>query len=110
MNYTSFIIKIINKPHYTLFDQKIPLTEVLGKFYQFRNNSHTICKLSFWGYTAYEVLKYSKTNDYLLVEGYLSFRSYKFKKFDMPTDIELSIFKVYPFVVKSKEIKNNFFN
>ena len=105
MNYTSFIIKIINKPHYTLCDQKIPVTEVLGKFYQFRNNSHTICKLSFWGRPAYEVLKYSKTNDYLFVEGYLSFRPYTFKKFDITTDIEISIFKVYPFVVKTEDIK-----
>ena len=37
MNYTSFIIKILNKPHYTLYEQKIPLTEALGKFYQFHN-------------------------------------------------------------------------
>ena len=26
MNYTSFIIKILNKPHYTLYEQKIPFT------------------------------------------------------------------------------------
>ena len=57
MNYTSFIIKILNKPHYTLYEQKIPFTEALGKFYQFQDNSHTICKLSFWGRSAYEILK-----------------------------------------------------
>ena len=105
MNYTSFIIKVINKPHYTLCDQTIPFTEVLGKFYQFRNNSHSICKLSFWGRPAYEVLKYSKTNDYLLVEGYLSLRPYTFKKTDITTNIEISIFKVYPFLVNLEKIK-----
>ena len=105
MNYTSFIIKVLNKPQYTLCDQKIPLTEALGKFYQFRNNSHTICKLSFWGRPAYEILKYSKKNDYLLVEGYLSLRQSTFEKVNIHTDIEISIFKVYPFPLKTQQIK-----
>jgi len=105
MNYTSFIIKVLNKPQYTLCEQKIPLTEALGKFYQFRNNSHTICKLSFWGRPAYEILKYSKKNDYLLVEGYLTLRQSTFEKFDIDTDIEISVFKVYPFPLNIQEIK-----
>ena len=105
MNYTSFIVKVLNKPQYTLCQQKIPLTEALGKFYQFRNNSHTICKLSFWGRPAYEILKYSKKNDYLLVEGYLSLRQSTFEKVNIHTDIEISIFKVYPFPLKTQQIK-----
>ena len=105
MNYTSFIIKIISNPQYTLSKQKIPLTEALGKFYQFRNNPHTICKLSFWGRSAYEILKYSKTNDYVLVEGYLSFRQFTFEKFDITTDIEISVFKVYPLALNTSDIK-----
>ena len=105
MNYTSFIIKILNKPHYTIYEQKIPFTEALGKFYQFQNNSHTICKLSFWGQSAYEILKYYKTNDYVLVEGYLSFRQSHFEKFDLTTEVEISIFEVYPFALKTDQIK-----
>ena len=105
MNYTSFIIKIISKPKYTLCDQKIPLTEALGKFYQFRNNPHTICKLSFWGRPAYEILKYYKTNEYVLVEGYISSQESTFEKFDITTDIEISISKVYPFTLKTEHIK-----
>jgi hypothetical protein len=105
MNYTHFIIKLINKPHYTLSEQKIPLTEVLGKFYQFHNNSYTICKLSFWGKSAYEILKYYKTNDYVLIEGYLSFQQSYFEKFDIITEIEISIFEVYPFALETEQIK-----
>jgi hypothetical protein len=105
MNYTSFIIKIITKPRYTLCDQKSPLTEAIGKFYQFRNNSHAICKLSFWGRAGYEILKYYKTSDYILVEGYISFRQSTFEKFNIITDIELSIFKVYPVALTGEEIK-----
>jgi hypothetical protein len=105
MNYTSFIVKVLNKPQYTLCEQKIPLTEALGKFYPFRNNPHTICKLSFWGRPAYEVLKYYKTNDYVLVEGYVSLRESSFEKFDITTNIEISIFKVYPLPLKIEQIK-----
>lgn len=105
MNYTSFIIKILNKPHYTLYEQKIPCTEALGKFYQFHNTPHAICKLSFWGRSAYEILKYYKTNDYVLVEGYLAFRESQFEKFDITTEIDISIFEVYPFALKTEQIK-----
>ena len=105
MNYTSLIVKIINKPNCTLCEQKILYTEVLGKFYQFRSNSQTLCKLSAWGKSAYEILKYSKTNDYLIIEGYLSLSKSTFKKLDITTKIEISIFKVYPFSLNSKEIK-----
>ena len=105
MNYTSFIIKILNKPQYTLCKQKIPLTEALGKFYQFHNNSSTICKLSFWGQPAYEILKYSKKNNYLLVEGYLSLRQSTFEKFEITTTMEISVFKVSPFPIKIQQIE-----
>lgn len=105
MNYTSLIVKIINKPNCTLSEQKILYTEVLGKFYQFRPNSQTLCKLSVWGKSAYEILKYSKTNDYLIVEGYLSLSKSTFKKLDITTNIEISTFKVYPFSLNIKDIK-----
>ena len=105
MNYSSFIVKFLNKPQYTLCEQRIPHTEALGKFYQFRKNSQSICKLSVWGRAAYEILKYSKTNDYLIVEGYLSLSKSTFKKSDITTTIEISIFNVYPFPLNSKEIK-----
>jgi len=105
VNYTSLIVKIINKPRYTLCEQKIPYIEVLGKFYQFRPNSQTLCKLSIWGKSAYEIFKYSKTHDYLIVEGYLSSSKSTFKKLDITTNIEISVFKVYPFSLNIKDIK-----
>ena len=107
MNYTSFIVKIISKPKYTISEQKIPYAEALGKFYQFRKNRHTICKLSFWGRPAYEVVKYSKskTINYVVVEGYISFRKSTSEKFEITTDIELSVFKVYPFMKTAADIK-----
>ena len=106
MNYSSFIIKIISKPKYSLSSQKIPFTEAVGKFYQFRKNEHTICKLSFWGKPAYEIIKYykSKTINYVLVEGYISFQKSTFETIGITTDMEISIFKVYPLVGMGKTV------
>jgi len=101
MNYTTFIVKIISKPEQSFFNNDITVTEFLGKFYQFRDNTNTVCKLSVWGNFAYEVIKYYNINDYLLVEGYLSFRKSTFEDSDITTEIEISAFKIYPFALQT---------
>jgi hypothetical protein len=106
MNYTSFIVKILNKPQYNLCEQNIPLTETLGKFYQFRSNKYTICKVSFWGQPAYDALKYLKTSNYLIVEGYISLRESTFETLNITTNFEITVFRVYPFPLKIESIKN----
>ena len=58
MNYTTFVFKLLAKPKHTSYEINIARTEVLGKFYQFRNNSQTVCNVSIWGKAAYEILKY----------------------------------------------------
>mgnify|MGYP002045873478 CR=1 FL=1 len=84
-----------------MYEQKITFTEALGKFYQFQDNSHTICKLSFWGRSAYEILKYSKTNDYVLIEGYLSIEKKQSNLLNKtPKKIIITVLKVYPFLLK----------
>ena len=107
MNYTHFIVKMVTKPEQSSFKNGTLVTEFIGKFYQFRNNPHTICKLSFWGRPAYEVLKYYKTSEYVLVEGYISFRKSTFEKFKTTTYIEISSFKVHPFPLKTDPVKKD---
>jgi len=69
MNYTSFMVKVIGKPEQSFFDNDISVTEMIAKFYQFRDNSYNICKLSIWGNLSYDVMQYYQINDYLIVEG-----------------------------------------
>ena len=101
MNYSTFIVKIVQKPEQTFFDKKIAFTEIIAKFYQFRNNSYNICKLSIWGNLSNDVIKYYQINDYLIVEGYISRRKAILKDYNIINEIEISAFKIYPFALNN---------
>lgn len=105
MNYSTLIIKIIAKPTQSFFDNKISVTELIGKFYQYRNNKFTICKVSIWGPLAYDLNKYYKVNDYAIVEGYISVRESVFEDLNLKTTIEISASKTYPLVLNPIQIK-----
>ena len=106
MNYTHFIVKIINKPEQSSFKNGILLTEFIGKFYQFRNvtSLDKLCKISIWGKSGSSFIKYYKKNDFVIIEGYLSLRKSEFDNLSLTTDIEVSVYKFYPL-----SLKNNFF-
>ena len=99
MNYTSFMVKIIGEPQQSFFDNDISVTEILARFYQFRENSYNICKLVIWGRLSQDVMQYYQLNDYLIVEGYISRRTSDFEDYNLKTDIEISVFKIYPFAL-----------
>ena len=74
MNYTHLMIQLIGKPKKSSLENEfpIPVTELVGKFYQFRKNKYTICKVVVWGNLAVDFLRYYGPNDYILVEGHVS--------------------------------------
>ena len=95
------MIKIIGKPEQSFFENDISVTEMIAKFYQFRDNSYNICKISIWGNLSYDVMQYYQINDYLIVEGYISRRNSSFEKYNITTEIEISVFKIYPFALNN---------
>lgn len=105
MNYTTLIVKIIAKPTQSFFDNGISVTELIGKFYQYRNNKYTICKVSIWGPLAHDINKYYRVKDYVIVEGYISVRESYFEDLNLKTTIEISAFKTYPLVLNPIQIK-----
>ena len=105
MNHTTLIVKIIAKPTQKFFEKGMSVTELVGKFYQYRNNKFTICKVSIWGPLAYDLNKYYKVNDYVIVEGYISIRESVFGDSNLKTKIEISAFKSYPLIMKPIQIK-----
>jgi hypothetical protein len=110
MNYATLLIKIITKPEQNFFDNDITATEFIGKFYQYRKNYYTLCKISVWGNLAYDLVRYYQVNDYLIVEGSLlvqnSTSSLIETDLNLKTNIEIIASKVYPFALTKK---NNFF-
>jgi len=101
MNYTSFIVKIIEKPRQTFVENQIPLTKMTVQIPQVRNNSNeTYMRLSIWGKLGYDLTQYYHINDYIIVEGYLSLRKDNLNNSLLNSfpRVELSVYKIYPFV------------
>jgi|TARA_B110000238_G_scaffold180801_1_gene205064 hypothetical protein len=95
------MIKIIKKPEQKFFDNDISATEIVAKFYQAQDNSYNVCKLSVWGSLSHDVMQYYQLNDYLIVEGYISRRNSNLEVYKTPNEIEISVFKIYPFALNT---------
>jgi hypothetical protein len=107
MNYVNFIVKIIGKPKQSFFENNICITEVVVKLCQTKKNKLEIpLQLSIWGNLGYDIMQYYHINDYIIIEGYISLResSSKSSKIITPKQIEVSVFKIYPFFLKNVEI------
>ena len=108
MNYASFIIKITRKPQQSFFANEISVTEVIGKLCQIKNQkkSEITLHLSLWGNLAYDAIKYYQVNDYIIIEGYLSFRNSTSDSYQISIDkqVELSGFKIYPFLLNNIQL------
>ena len=94
-NYISSIVKILESPNKILFNNTVLVTKFRVQFPQIKNSQ--IVNLIFWGNLADDVTNYYKTNDYIMIEGYLSLNRGKqnSKKF------EITVLKVYPFLLGS---------
>ena len=74
MNYVTFIVKIIGKPKQSSFENKIFVTEIVVKLCQIKKNKFEITlQVSIWGNLSYDMMKYYQINDYIIIEGYISF-------------------------------------
>ena len=106
MNNSYFLLKIISKPEKVFFDNDIVHTECIGQFYQFRNNKHTICKISSWGDVAVHIFRYYTINDFVLIQGHLRSQKTSFEELNITTAVEISAYAAFPYALKnrSKEI------
>jgi hypothetical protein len=93
INYFSGIVKVLETPIQTFFNNKMPVTTFRVEIPQTRNNR--IISLVFWGNLAREVKNYYQINDYILIEGYTSIRNKNSKK------VTITVLKVYPFLLKA---------
>lgn len=98
------VVKILKEPNRTESETSILVTEVRAQASQVRSkDSPDLVTLVFWGNLGQVVWEYYRPNDYLLIEGYISIKNKKFLSPDPPTlkYIEILVFKVYPFCLKS---------
>jgi single-stranded DNA-binding protein len=102
-NYFVCIVKILEIPKQKTVQNNIVKTQFRVQLAQFRNQTTPIAKLKFWGNLGRDVLDYYKVNDYIIIEGYLSISKKKKSK-----KIEITVFKVYPFLFTSNIMDQKF--
>lgn len=98
-NLISGIAKILETPKNKSFNSDLPNTQFRVQFPQVRNTS--VVYLTFWGNLARDVANYYKINDYILIEGYISLRDRdnSNKIISKSKKVEITVLKVYPFVL-----------
>ena len=101
MNYGSFIIKILEKPIQTAFNDEIYVIKFMGQYPTIATKKfETKIKIAIWRSSLDDLSTYFFVNDYIIIEGYISFRDTDFNKKNSMNrkQIEISAFRVYPFL------------
>ena len=104
MNYVIFTVKVIKNSGQSFFSDGTSLTELTVQLPQIRkNNSKIILQVSIWGKLSYDVAKYYQPEDYIIIEGYISIRNINTERIVNLLDkqVEISVFKLYPLLLKS---------
>ena len=99
----SGIVKILENPRQKLINKTIPVTEFRVQFPQTDNNE--IINLIFWGNLGKDVINYYKTNDYVIIEGYLSLQNNEL--FQKSKKVKITVLKIYPLLLSSTNLINN---
>lgn len=107
MNYSIFIVKIIQKPQQSFFEDDTSVTEVLVQFPHYLNKNYlNTFQISVWGNLAYDLMQYYKINDYLIIEGFFSLRDNNLDNFNIKKDkqLEFTVSKLYPFLLQNQNL------
>ena len=101
-------MKILEVPKQKIVNNNISVIKVRAQFPQFRNVR--IINLIFWGNLTRDIINYYKVNDYVLIEGYLSLPDKQTS--DMINQslkkIEITVLKIYPFILSSNRSESMF--
>ena len=98
MNYTSFIVKILENPKQKFFEKKIFVTEMVVKYIPIGKkslNTKDFFQISIWNtLNSKDSAIFYKKNDYIFIEGWVSLRPNKLKK-NAVEQVEIIVFKNY---------------
>jgi single-stranded DNA-binding protein len=106
MNYSNFVVKLIEISKQSFFEDNTSVIEILVKFPQIRaNNQASTFRILVWGELVYDIVKYYHVNDYVIIEGYISFKNLVSNSLNVDKQVEISVFKIYPFVMDNIYLK-----
>ena len=112
MNYSIFIAKLLKKAEQGFFEDGTPVSEVLVEFYEGNQPfSPEKLQISLWGELSQDIIEHYSVNDYIIIEGYLSYGENNIDNTsnDMQNQLELTVVKLYPFLLKHQILKKNKF-
>ena len=110
-SYFSGVVKILENPKQKIIHGKIIHTKFRVLIPQSRRNKFPkIISLVSWGNLASDLNNHYTVNDYILIEGYISLKTKKKKDFSLfnSKKVKVTGLKVYPFLLKSKNINKKF--
>ena len=111
MNYSTFIIKLIEDPEQSSFENNIIVTEVVAQFatkYKKTIPNKNTLRISAWGDLSDNLMKHFRKNDFLVVEGIISLRdNYYFNTTQQGQKkiVEITITSLYPYFSNSLQTK-----
>ena len=100
-NYIGAIVKILESPKNRTVKNKISITKFRAQLPQIRQTR--VIDIVIWGNLANDVANYYTTNDYILIEGYLSLRKVSPPKSSRKIlkRAKFTVLKAYPFLLSS---------
>ena len=104
MNYIGAIVKVLETPKQRFINSNTLVIKFRVQLPQIRKIR--IVELVCWGNLAKSVLNYYKANDYILIEGYVSFRNSENSLNKTSKKVTITVLKVYPFLLNYKRSIN----
>ena len=103
ITYIEGIVKILETPKQKSINNDITFVKFRAQLTSVRKNQ--IVTIMFWGNLAQDIISYYKINQYLLIEGYPSFRNSTNLK-QTSKRVEITGLRVYPFSLKTDNLNN----
>jgi single-stranded DNA-binding protein len=105
-NYIGAMVKILESPKNKIIRNKISVTKFRAQLPQIRKKR--VIEIVIWGNLANDIAKYYGTNDYILVEGYLSLHKFSQPKSNRKSlkRARITVFKAYPFLLSSNRLNS----
>ena len=101
MNYVILTVKVLQNSGQSFFLDGTALTELVVQLPQIsKNYPKLIVHISIWGKLSYDVAKYYKPDDYIIIEGYILIKNLNVGNLTslslIDKQVEISVFKLYP--------------
>src|SRR6476469_1108807 len=102
MNYSTFLVKLISEPIQTKISTTSFLVQAQVQFTTKRKKKgKTQFQISLWGSLGNYFMDYYRENDYIIIQGILSFyKKQKKKRFEKNTIF--TVLQLYPFILNEE--------